>query len=77
MTGSPHQLYAVEFHEADQTRLVGFTCGEEAWSRHVAEWIRGPDVLDSIVKCGFELIPDVLRQRDHLVMKLWIGESGK
>jgi len=28
-------------------------------------------------KCGFELIPDVLRQRDHLVMKLWIGESGK
>ncbi len=23
-------------------------------------------------KCGFELIPDVLRQQDHLVMKLWI-----
>ncbi len=27
-------------------------------------------------KCGFELIPDVLRQKNHRVMKLWIGESG-
>ncbi len=25
-------------------------------------------------QCGFELIPDVVRRKDHLVMKLWIGE---
>jgi ribosomal protein S18 acetylase RimI-like enzyme len=24
-------------------------------------------------QCGFELIPDVVRRNDHLVMKLWIG----
>jgi ribosomal protein S18 acetylase RimI-like enzyme len=24
--------------------------------------------------CGFELIPDVVRRNDHLVMKLWISE---
>jgi GNAT superfamily N-acetyltransferase len=183
MTDHPHQLYAVEFNAADQARLVGFSCGDEAWSRYVAEWIRGSDVLDSIKrgtkvwlfenaggeivgfgsvartrwrwplpdgsytsillipmlglgtcfqgqppdpdwrfalqimahllnaaremsqeaaaksgnpidwlvllvhrdnqraikfyeKCGFELIPDVMRHKDHLVMKLWIGESG-
>ena len=44
----PYQLYAVEFKEADQARLAGFSCGDEAWSRHVAEWIRGSDVLDSM-----------------------------
>ena len=26
-------------------------------------------------KCGFELIPGVVRRNDHVVMKLWIGES--
>ena len=50
MPDHPHQLYAVELHEADQARLAGFTCGDEAWSRHAAEWIRGSDVLDSIAK---------------------------
>ena len=25
-------------------------------------------------QCGFELIPDVVRRNDHLVMKLAIGE---
>ena len=44
----PHQLYAVEFTEADQDRLVGFCCGNEEWSKHVTEWILGSDVLDSI-----------------------------
>lgn len=24
-------------------------------------------------QCGFELIPDVIRRKDHTVMKLWIG----
>lgn len=44
----PHQLYAVEFTEADQARLVGFSCGDELWSRHVTEWILGSDVFDSM-----------------------------
>jgi ribosomal protein S18 acetylase RimI-like enzyme len=48
MTEHPHRLFAVEFTEADQTRLVGFSCGDEPWSRHVAEWILGSDVLDSM-----------------------------
>jgi ribosomal protein S18 acetylase RimI-like enzyme len=48
MTAHPHQLYAVPFTEADQARLVGFSCGEEPWSRHVGEWILGSDVLDSM-----------------------------
>lgn len=26
-------------------------------------------------KCGFELIPGVVRGNDHLVMKLWLGET--
>jgi ribosomal protein S18 acetylase RimI-like enzyme len=46
----PHQLYAVPFTEADQARLVGFSCGQEPWSRHVSEWILGSDVLDSMKK---------------------------
>lgn len=48
MADHPHQLYAVEFTEADQARLVGFSCGDELWSRHVTEWIRGSDVVDSM-----------------------------
>jgi ribosomal protein S18 acetylase RimI-like enzyme len=48
MTQHPHQLYAVEFTAADQVRLAGFSCGEEAWARHVAEWIQGSDVFDSM-----------------------------
>lgn len=48
MTDYPHQLYAVEFTEADQARLVGFSCGDEPWSKHVTEWILGSDVLDSM-----------------------------
>ncbi len=48
----PHQLYAIEFTEADQARLVGFSCGEELWSKHVTEWILGPDVLDSMKEHG-------------------------
>lgn len=48
MTEHPHQLYAVDFTEADQARLVGFSCGDEIWSRHVTEWIVGSDALDSI-----------------------------
>lgn len=181
MTDHPHQLYAIDFTEADQARLAGFSCGEELWARHVTEWILSSDVLDSRKKgtrvwlfetaggdiagfgslgtsvwrwpppkgekttialipmlgidarfrgqppdpdwrysrqimghliaeaqqlahgwpgdvaskpqwlvlmvhrdnaraiqfykqCGFELIPDVVRRNDHLVMKLWIGE---
>lgn len=50
MTDHPHQLYAVDFTEADQVRLAGFSCGDAIWSRHVAEWIRGSDVLDSMKK---------------------------
>lgn len=48
MMAHPHQLYAVEFSEADQARLVGFSCGANIWSRHVTEWILGSDVLDSM-----------------------------
>jgi ribosomal protein S18 acetylase RimI-like enzyme len=48
VTDHPYQLVAVEFTAADQARLAGFSCGNEAWSRHVAEWIRGSDVLDSM-----------------------------
>jgi ribosomal protein S18 acetylase RimI-like enzyme len=52
MTDHPHQLYAVAFTEADQARLVGFSCGDEPWARHVTEWILGSDVLDSMQKHG-------------------------
>lgn len=48
MTEHRHQLYAAEFTAADQARLAGFSCGDATWARHVAEWIRGSDVLDSI-----------------------------
>lgn len=48
MTDHPHQLYAIEFTEADQARLVGFSCGHEPWSKHVTEWILGSDVLESM-----------------------------
>lgn len=48
MESHPHQLYAVPFTEADQARLVGFSCGIDVWSRHVSEWLLGPDVLDSM-----------------------------
>jgi RimJ/RimL family protein N-acetyltransferase len=48
MTPHPDQLYAFPFTEADQARLVGFSCGTEPWSRYVAEWILGSDVLDSL-----------------------------
>ncbi len=182
MTDHPRQLYSVEFTEANQPRVAGFSCGDEAWSRSATEWIRASDVLDSMKrgtkvwlfesaegevvgfgsvgrtrwrwplpdggytpillipmlgldtrfqgqppdpdwryarqimshlihaavemsreaavqsgtpvnwlalmvhrdnqraiklykKCGFELIPDVVRYKDHLVMKLWIGEA--
>jgi len=61
MTPSPHQLYALEFTEADQARLAGFSCGDEAWSKHVAEWILGSDVLDSM-KRG---------------TRVWLFENGK
>ena len=50
MTDHPHQLYAVEFAEADQAQLAGFSCGEEAWSKHVTEWICGSDVFDSMAR---------------------------
>ena len=26
-------------------------------------------------QCGFELIPDVVRRNNHVVMKLWIGQD--
>jgi ribosomal protein S18 acetylase RimI-like enzyme len=48
MTDHPDQLYAVEFTEADQARLAGFSCGDEVWSKHVTEWILGSDVFDSM-----------------------------
>ncbi|MFO0912662.1 MAG: hypothetical protein U0795_06880 [Pirellulales bacterium] len=48
MTDHPHQLYATLFSQADQTRLAGFSCGDEPWSEHVTEWIRGSDVLESM-----------------------------
>lgn len=40
MTDHPHQLYAVEFTEADQARLVGFSCGDDCdrWSEGETEW---------------------------------------
>ncbi len=50
MTAHPHQLYAVPFTETDQARMVGFSCGDELWSRHVSEWILGSDVVDSMKK---------------------------
>ncbi|HTN75163.1 MAG TPA: N-acetyltransferase [Pirellulaceae bacterium] len=52
MTEHPHQLYAVPFTAADQARLAGFSCGDEPWSRHVAEWILGSDVLESMQRFG-------------------------
>ena len=48
MATNPYQLYATPFTEADQTRFVGFSCGDASWSRHVTEWILGSDVLDSM-----------------------------
>ncbi len=48
----PYQLYAVEFTEADQARLVGFSYGSEEWSKHVTEWILGSDALDSMEAHG-------------------------
>ncbi len=49
----PHQLFATPFAtEADQMRLVGFSCGEETYARYVAEWILGSDVFDRIKKQG-------------------------
>jgi ribosomal protein S18 acetylase RimI-like enzyme len=48
MTDHPDQLYAVDFTESDQARLIGFSCGDDVWSRHVAQWIQGSDVLDSM-----------------------------
>jgi ribosomal protein S18 acetylase RimI-like enzyme len=50
MTEHPDQLYAIAFTQADQLRLVGFSCGNDLWSRYAAEWIRGSDVLDSMKK---------------------------
>lgn len=44
----PNQLYAFDFTEADQDRLVGFSCGDDPWSRHVSEWVLGSDVFDSM-----------------------------
>lgn len=26
-------------------------------------------------RCGFELVPDVVRRNDHLVMQIWIGDE--
>ncbi len=48
MTDHPHQLSALEFTEADQARLVGFSCGDEPWSQHVTEWILGSDAIESM-----------------------------
>lgn len=48
MDQHPDQLYAIPFTEADQSRLVGFSCGDAVWSRHVSEWLLGSDVLDSM-----------------------------
>lgn len=48
MTEHPHQLRALEFTEADQERLVGFSCGEAAWSRLATEWIVGSSALDAL-----------------------------
>jgi len=48
MTPHPYQLYAAPFTEVEQAHLVGFSCGDVLWSRHVSEWILGSDVLDSM-----------------------------
>lgn len=48
MTDSPYRLSAIEFSKAEQARLVGFSCGQQPWERHVTEWILGSDVFDSI-----------------------------
>lgn len=52
MTDHPDELSPHPFTEADQARLVGFSCGIETWARHVVEWIRGSDVLDSMERHG-------------------------
>jgi hypothetical protein len=52
MTEHPNELLARRFKEADQARLVGFSCGNDDWSRHVGEWIRGSEVLDSMERYG-------------------------
>ena len=61
MADHPNQLYAVEFTEADQARLAGFSCGGELWSKHVTEWILGSDVLDSMEEHG---------------TRVWLFETG-
>lgn len=43
-----YQLYADEFTEADQAKLVGFSCGDTTSGRYCTQWIRGSDVVDSI-----------------------------
>jgi ribosomal protein S18 acetylase RimI-like enzyme len=48
LTPHPLQLYAIPFRETEYARLTGFSCGDAPWSRHVAEWLLGSDVLDSM-----------------------------
>ncbi len=52
MTDHPDELSVRPFKEADQVRLVGFSYGSDKWSRHVGEWIRGSDVIDSMERHG-------------------------
>jgi len=44
LTAHPHQLFAVPFTEADQARLIGFSCGGEPRSAHSrsGSWLRCP-----------------------------------
>lgn len=55
MTDHPDELLRRPFAEADQARLVGFSCGTDTWARHVVEWIRGSDVLDSMERHGTQV----------------------
>ena len=49
----PHQLYVVEFTEAQQARLRGFSCGDETVTARMAtEWILGSSALISREKHG-------------------------
>ena len=53
MAVHPHQLYAVEFTEAAQARLCGFSCGDEtATARAATEWILGSGAIVSRKKYG-------------------------
>jgi hypothetical protein len=48
MEDHPDQLFVADFTATDQTRLADFSCGNDVWCHHVAEWLRVSDVLHSM-----------------------------